>query len=146
MVQPVSPLVWSPPPTVLDPVSVAAFVNQGLSSRDDAVCHLRNVAVWMARITIMRSDILVHIPMCIHSAVAQEVERAPPCCMGKILNPELFCQCMNGERDCSVKALRRLLPTNTMYLCTDVLCVGCCYQRREGPDIIVKEKLQIMPS
>ncbi len=54
-VQLVSLLVWSPPPTVLAAVSVAASANLDLSSREHAVCHWRTVAVWMSRITIMRS-------------------------------------------------------------------------------------------
>lgn len=66
MVQLVSPPVWNLPPTAPALVSVAASANQGLSSRDGVVCHWRNVAVWMTRITIMRSDIPVNIPMCIH--------------------------------------------------------------------------------
>ena len=74
VVQLVSPPVWNPPPTVLAPVSVAASANQGSSSRDGAVCHWRNVAVWMTRITIMRSDVLDNIPICIH------------CCLVKIYN------------------------------------------------------------
>lgn len=62
MVQLVSPPVWNPPPTVPASVSVAASANQGLSSRDDAVCHWRNVVAWMTRTITLRSDVIVQIP------------------------------------------------------------------------------------
>ena len=71
MVQLVSPPAWNPPPTVLARVSVAASANQGLSSRDATVCRWRNVAVWMTRIIIMRSDVLVGIYICINYCSVQ---------------------------------------------------------------------------
>lgn len=49
------PVRHLPLPTAQAHVSVAASANQGLSSRDVAVCQWKNVVAWMKTTTITRS-------------------------------------------------------------------------------------------
>lgn len=91
------PLVFHPvrhlPPTAQAHVSVAASANQGLSSRDGAVCQWKNVAAWMKTTTIMRSDILRGTFSCIIMSWRQQIISLPAVNAGVMLLEEYSVTC-----------------------------------------------------